>query len=288
MSTEINPNEPEITLTPEEQAIADKASGVDISTDDGIPVELPSDTPKEGDKPTDKLADKYDTVEDLRKGIESIGSDLPEYVLKGMSDEALEQHYLELQKDFHGDKPDSRKHAADKPDEKANEDKPEAVTDELWTELNEYYGENGNITGDMYDKLNKVGIPDAVIDKYMDALQGDAVAFTNDIYAIAGGEDNYNTIKSWADNNIPAEQLDAIGKMDKQGMLLAMEGIKAKYAAANPDAPTRILGDTKVTTAGAYTDQASYILDIGDKRYGLDKKYTHAVDTKFKNSKSLQ
>lgn len=284
-----NPNEPTIDLNPEEQAALDKINGV-APIDDGIPApDLPSDKPKEGDGPTEKFADKYDTVEDLRNGINSIGSELPEYVLEGMSDKALEQHYLELQKGFHADDK-GRKHA-DKPEgeeEIPKGEKPEAVSPELWTELNEYYDVNGNITDEMYDKLNAAGIPDEVVDKYMDALDNDVKTFQNDIYEIAGGEEQYSVIKSWAEENIPADQLETIGKMDKQGMLLAMEGIKAKYDVANPDAPTRILGDTKIKGKGAYGDQAEYILDVQDARYGKDKKYTHAVNEKFKNSKNLQ
>ncbi len=279
------PNEEEIPLSPDEQAVLDKISGNE-KPDDGDTPDLPSDKPNPDETPNDKLAGKYDTAEDLRKGIDAIGSDLPEYVLNGMSDESLVEHYKELEKNFHaGDKPEGRKHA--NKEDKPEGDKPDSVTPELWDELNEYYSENGNITDEMYDKLNKAGIPDSVVDKYMDALNSDAEKFTQDIYAIAGSEEQYNTIKAWADENIPADQLDAIGKMDRQGMLLAMEGIKAKYDVANPDAPTRILGDTKVAGKGSYSNQTDYILDIGDKRYGKDKKYTHAVDTKFANSKNL-
>lgn len=278
-----------IELTPEEQATLDNLNGSE--TPEGDPVELPSDKqpdPEEGDE---KFADKFNTVDDLRKGIESIGSDLPEYVLEGMSDAALEKHYLELQKNFHEEK-SGRKHTQDKKPEDNEEeagDKPEAVSAELWTELESYYNENGNITDDMYNKLNKVGIPDAVIDKYMDGLKSDQVAFTNEIYSIAGSEENYNTIKAWAEDTLPAAQIEAIGRMDKNGMILAMKGIKAEYDAVNgSNESTRLLGETRSSNNGAYKSQQEYILDIGDKRYGIDKKYTHAVDTKFSNSKNLQ
>lgn len=283
--------ETELTLTPEEQAIADKASGKEVEVkDDGTPIELPSDTPKEGDEPK-KFADKYDTVEDLRKGIDSIGSDLPEYVLEGMSDEALEKHYQELQKDFHEEK-SGRKHAAkgEEGDEEppADENKPAGVSEELWTELGTHFEENGNITEEHYEKLNKAGIPDDVIDRYIDSIQNEQVKFTQEIYDIAGGEEQYNTIKAWAEDNIPPEKLDAISRMDKNGMVLAMEGIKAKYDAANPSDGVRIMGNTNNTSAGSYHSQADYIIDVSDKRYGSDKRYTKAVDDKFANSKNLQ
>lgn len=297
MSKEIvdpnNPPEGSLTLTPEEQAIADKASGKTVD-DEGNPIELPSDKKPEGEgaEGDKKFADKYDTVEDLKKGIESIGSDLPDYVLEGMSDEALEKHYQELQK---SQGTEGRKHAKKEEgsEEKKGEgekgdEKPEGVTPELWTELSVEFEKNGAITEEQYDQLNKAGIPDNVIDDYIDSIDAKQVKFTNDIYEIAGGEEQYNTIKSWAEDNIPSEQLEAIGQMDKNGMLLAMRGIKAEYDAANPSDGVRIIGDTKIATKGAYASQADYIIDVSDKRYGTDKRYTKAVDDKFANSKNLQ
>lgn len=283
--------ETNLELTPEEQAIADKATGNEVVEDSGD-VELPSNQETEPEEGDVKLAGKYNSVEELRSGIDNIGSDLPEYVLEGMSDSALEQHYLELQKDFSSNDK-GRKHAekSEEPNEEETKGKPEAVTEELWSELESYYSENGTITDDMYDELNKAGIPDNVIDKYMDGLAADQQQFTDKVFDIAGGQEQFMTIKAWAeDGNIPQSTLDAIGKMDYDGMLIAMQGIKAQYDSANQGEPvaTRLTGSTSGGGKGSYANQTEYMMDVADKRYGVDKKYTYAVNTKFENSKVLQ
>lgn len=125
----------ELQLTPEEQAIADRVSGKETpSADDGTPPDLPSDRKpdEEGDK---KYAGKYDSIEDLRKGIGQLNSTLPDYVLEGMSEEALERHYKELESNFHQDN-SGRKHSQKEEEQpKGDDGKPEVVTAELWTEL---------------------------------------------------------------------------------------------------------------------------------------------------------
>lgn len=289
----LDQTETPLELTPEEQAIADKASGKEVPDNPNEPnPDLPSDKKQEedGDK---KFAGKYETIEDLRKGIDSIGSKLPEYILDGMSDVALEKYYKDLEQEFHNgdDKPEGRKHAEEKDDgkdEKTDGDKPTGVSDELWTELSKQFEENGNITDEHYNKLNEAGIPDEVIDRYIDSIGAEQEKFTESIYSIAGGEEEYNIVKAWAEDNIPAEQIEAIGRMDKNGMLIAMEGIKAKYDAANPADGKRIIGDTGGNAKGTYSSQADYIIDVSDSRYGKDKRYTKAVDDKFALSKNLQ
>lgn len=283
--------DPTLGLTPEEQAVADRVTGKEV--EDDSPVELPSDKPKENDDGDSRLAGKYDSVEDLRSGINELGSDLPDYVLEGMSEEALVRHYKELESNFHEEK-SGRKHSKDNEEEdgekpKDGEDeKPEGVSEELWTDLSTYFEEHGGITDAHYDQLNKAGIPDQVINDYIDGIQMKQQAFTQEIYDIAGGQETYETIKAWAEDYYPAERIEAISRMDKDGMIMAMKGIKADYMEQNPSDGVRITGETRGTGVGSYASQEDYIIDVADKRYGIDKRYTKAVNDKFKNSKNLQ
>ena len=285
-------NEQTLNLSPEEQAIVDQIEGK-VPTDDGSDVDLPSNNLNNNENKENNrtYAGKYNSVEELKKGISNLGSDLPDYVLNGMNDEALEQYYLDLQANFSK----GRKHTNE--ENKTNNAEPsekpsEAISDQLWSDLETYYNQNGNITDDMYDQLNKVGIPDAVIDRYMDGIRAEQEVFTAKIYDIAGGQESYNEIKAWAEENIPASQIEAIGNMSRDGMLIAMEGIKAKYDLAHGGIANKgdgkLRGSTHTRRGEGYNNQAEYILDIGDPRYGKDPKYTHAVNVKFENSTNLQ
>ena len=69
-------------------------------------------------------------------------------------------------------------------------------------------------------------------------------------------------------------------------MLGALEGIKARYekaVGANTDTTVRLTGSQNANSS-SYRNQSEYILDVSDRRYGSDKKYTAAVDNKFANS----
>lgn len=271
------------------QKIIDKINGKENPDD----VKLPSDENNNGEK---LFADKYKTVDDLKKGIGELGSTLPDYVINGMSEDALEQHYVELRKEFSSKskkedgknrKYTDKKDEEDGSDENENADEVKEKDPQLWNQLETQFNESGSITDDMYDKLEEMGIPSNVVDKYLDGLNAERVAFTNKVYEIAGGEAEYNQIKAWAeDGNISDAELKAIQNMSYDAILGAYQGIKARYdlATGKSGKPVRIVGDTNVSKVGSYASREEYMADISDKKYGVNRAYTQAVETKFRNS----
>ena len=280
----------EETLDKDAQAIIDKANGVqeddEPNEDDKLPSDEQSDEQNDDDR---KLAGKYANVDELKKGITQLKSELPQYVIDGMSEEALEQHYVELQKNFSSKK--DRKF--EKPDEKTddepneNEEPPTtAISKELWTDLSKEFEETGSITSEMYDNLEKAGIPSEVVDNYIDGLNSKQVAFTNDVLEIAGGQEQYDVIKEWAeDGNVDGALLEAMQTMSYSQILPIYKGIKAQFDAQNKEPAKRIVGDTNGKTGKGYTSQEAYMKDVADKRYGQNRAYTESVDKKFELSK---
>ncbi len=291
--------DPVLDMSAEEQAIADKLSGkvVDDNDNNSDDLNLPSDKKEEGvdDKDNDEdetlLAGKYKDVDALKQGIANLNSELPKYVLDGMNDAALEQHYNELR----GKQDGGKKHLADdKKEEKdpaKKDDTPpsDAITPELWANISTHFNETGGITEDMYAELGKAGIPSEIVDNYIDGLSAKNDAFANKIVDIAGSAEQVEIIRAWADENIDSDLIDDINAMpmgDKK--LESIKNIKARYDAANPEGAKRIVGNTQSTTSGSYDNQAQYIMDVSDKRYGKDKRYTKTVDDKFSNSSKIQ
>ena len=281
----------EETQDKDAQKIIDEANGTPPKEEDEI--ELPSD-----EKPADEdklFAEKYKTIEDLRKGITGLKSTLPEYVLDGMNDEALEKHYVELRKDFSGDDKKDRKFeeekVEEKPDDKPDEKKVEVAG--LWKSLENDFKTTGKISTEMYDKFDELGIPSDIVDGYADKIHGEQVDFTNKVYEMSGGQDEFKAIKEWSEaGNIHQSELDAIAKMPYDAMLSAMSGIKARFDIAmskaddkDEEVPKRIVGNTGKTSGGAYTSQEAYMSDVANKKYGQNRAYTEAVDRKFANSK---
>ncbi len=283
-------------LSPEAQEIFDRELAKENGTDYVPPVKPTDDEDGDDKLPSDDdgedtlFANKYENVDELKKGIKNIGSTLPDYVIEGMSDSALEQHYLELNKEkSSGDDKKGRKHASDdtpKEDEKPVDRKPEQIDTALWNELETSFNDTGKITGEQYDKLNKAGIPDEVVDKYIDSLHNDQVRFTEKVYEIAGGEEEYGHIKTWAESNLSEQEIDAIGKMDYASMLIALEGVKARYTVATGgqhQAPLRGSG-ARQTGGTAYKNEMDYIRDVSDPRYNTDIGFREKVMAKLKRS----
>ncbi|MGB1226423.1 MAG: hypothetical protein ACPG9K_00915 [Poseidonibacter sp.] len=259
---------------------------------------LPSDNPdneEDGEENNDSqdkplFAGKYKTVDDLKNGIKHLKSELPQYILDGMNDAALEQHYKELNKNFSGSK---EKRYSDNKDEKPEIDKDEGEKqapklDDLWNELKDNFKFSNKISDEMYNSFKEAGIPDSVVDTYADGLLREQVDFTNKVLEISGGEDEYKKIKEWAEENYSQAELDSMTQMDYSGMLMSVRGIKAEYDKSNgSDKPKdRIRGNSGSGSNGSmYKDNDDYLKDVSHPKYGKDKRYTQAVESKFKRSK---
>jgi hypothetical protein len=267
---------------PEVQKTIDRLNGKEeLPTE-----ELPSEQNKEV-----LFANKYKSIDELKKGITNIGSKLPEYVLEGMSEKALEQHYLELQKEFTNTRKEEKKykHSIDDvkevPKEEVVKIEEGIKNTDVYAKAKAEFEEKGGISNATYESLEKMNIPSEVIDGYLDSIKAKQVEFTNNIYSIAGGEQQFNAMKEWAENGgIPKEQVDAISSMTDYNMIaIALEGVKAKYDASNKQ-PVRILGGDTQSSSG-YKSRDEYIRDVSDKRYGVSRAYTDAVEKKFGVSK---
>jgi len=250
-------------------------------------VSLPSDNNSDVGSGDNKLyAGKYKNVDELKKGIKNIGSKLPEYVIDGMNDSALEKHYQELQSSF---SKTGRKFAEESMDSKEDTKKTEPKGDlkQRFIEMEDYFKEHGEVSNEIYNKLNKAGIPDDVVDRYAERLEAEQIQFSRKVIDIAGGEQRFFEIKDWAEANIPQRELDAISKLPYDTMIIAMQGIQSRYeqATGRTKQPTRLEGRTGFVHSTSYKSQGDYLADVSDKRYGNDKRYTDAVEKKFNNSK---
>jgi hypothetical protein len=259
-------------------------------------VELPSDDTSVDngeeevtDEKKELFAGKYKSINDLKNGIKNLNDSLSDTVLNGMSDEALESYYGELQSEFSK----GRKHRVEddtkEEDETKNTDKPEeanAIPQDVWNDLDKTFNETGGLTDKQYEKLESLGIPSSIVDGYLDGLVAKQTQLQNTMYEIAGGKDEFETIKQWAlDGNVDAEYLATLQSMPINQMTVAMKGIKAMYDAENKSVPSRVVGNSGVGNKGAYANQADYLRDVSDARYTRDESFRRAVDAKLSRSK---
>jgi len=281
------------TLDKDAQKIIDEANGVIPIIDDEEEEKnkLPSDKESGGDK---LFAEKYKTVDDLKAGITELKSTLPQYVIDGMSEDALEQHYVELRKEFSGKKEESKdkkyvKEEKKEEDNKKEEEAKEAIPAKLWSELETSFNDTGAITTEMYDSLEKAGIPNAIVDNYLDGLNTQKISFTNSVMEIAGGQEQYDDIKAWAeDGNVDDALLESMQTMNYAQIIPIYKGIKAQYDASvgqSSNIGKRITGSQNISHGAGYASQTDYLADVADKRYGQNRAYTEKVQDKLKASK---
>ena len=273
-------NEVELTdeqLEAEKQKIRDEVDNKYVN--DSEDVKLPSEENVE-DEPR-VYAKVFKNVDELKKGIENIGTDLPEYILNGMSDDALEQHYVELRKARDSKhKDDSEEPKTDKPNEN--------ISDDLWSSLEKTFNETGSITDEQREQLEKSNIPKQVVDKYIEGLKAEQEVFTTKVYEIAGGEEEYNAIKQWAEDNYTQEELDIISSGTRQEVLIKLKGVKADYlnsvGTTNVETKSRLRGDGNVSKQEGYRSQDEWLIDIQSPEYRKDARFKAKVDAKFKAS----
>ena len=274
----------DIELTPEEMEaekakIRDNVENPNKDNEDDVPL------PSEGEK---KYAGVYENLDELKKGITNLKADVPDYMLNGMSDEALEQYYTDLRKEFSGKAPEPKaEEPTPEPEDKSNEpkvDKPDVISDDLWKELDQEFMANGGLSDEYYDKLSKLGIPSQVVDKYIDGLANDAKIFTSNVYDLAGGEENYNNIKAWAEENYPQAQLDMIAQGSHEDILFKMKAVKADYDSKVGVSNDRMVGNSNQSTNKGYVSQADYLRDVMSPEYKKNSKYRAKVDAKFASS----
>lgn len=249
-------------------------------------------------KDTKLFANKYKTVDELKKGIKNIGSTLPDYIIEGMNDTALEKHYLDLQKEFSSKdrkfsrdnketKQEETKQEEEKDNKETKETKDVKVSADLFNKAEQYFIENGGLSNELYDELEKAGIPSSIVDRHISMVQQEAIMFTKEVYSMAGGEQAYNDIKNWAENGgIDKDELDYISSIqDKTKLIGALKNIKARYDLANNKTP-RINGDNNTSnTSGSYKTQEEYLKDVSSSKYHTDELFRKTVDKKLANSK---
>lgn len=268
-------------LAEAKQEIRDSYEAKKMETNEEV--SLPSEEVKETEPRV--YAGVYKNVDELKKGIANLGSTLPEYVLNGMNEDALEKYYIDLRRDFSSKKKEERVDNT-KVDET---NKPKTVSSELWSDLDKTFTETGGITEEQYKALDKAGIPKNVVDNYINGLKAQQTSFVNELVEIAGGVEQYDAMKLWAEENYTQEELDIITSGTPKEVALKVKGLKAEYLASvgnNTKATSnydRVRGTGKSSSDG-YATQQEWMQDRMDRRYRTDARYKAKVDSKFKSS----
>ena len=257
------------------------------------------DTSKDAAKPTlEEEAAKYDNLD-------ASADDRPEWLPeKFKSPEDMAKAYGELEKRFSSrtketpvEETDSTaeedsNEGADKTEEKSTEEQARQVTKEAgldFDDLSSTYWETGELAEAQYAKLEKAGIPKAVVDQFIAGQEAILNATRQSVFTTVGGEEAYNSMTEWAAENFSKDEIkvynDAVNSGNTANAMMAVKGLKAQYEATVGFEPARqVKGSNATPSASTYRSVAELEKDMGDPRYKTDSAFRKDVERKLSRS----
>jgi hypothetical protein len=216
---------------------------------------------------------------------------LPE---KFKTPEEMAKAYSELEKKQAQPKPDQKKpeEGGEKVGEKDGEKKEETQSSVVEDASREFF-ENGGLSDETYDKLAKVGLTRDVVDNYINLQQKQGEALIEQAQAVAGGKEAYDEMAKWAYNNLSKDEIQAYNKSmeseDSGQIQLAVQGLKAKYAAAGNNPPKELLKGKTSGSAGVepFSSAAEVRRAMADPRYKESPAYRKEVEYRLSVSDVL-
>ena len=154
--------------------------------------------------------------------------------------------------------------------------------------LAQEYAEKGQLGDESYKALEQSGIPKAYVDQFIAGQKAIGEQQTNNVKTMVGGEDAYNEMASWASKNMSDGEKKAynaaVNSADMDTVKLAVDGLRAKYQAANGTEPNLVQGKATPVAEQGYSSWAEVTEAMADPRYAKDPAYQAAVKAKIANS----
>ncbi|ARO29941.1 phage T7 capsid assembly protein [Rhizobium sp. NXC14] len=193
---------------------------------------------------------------------------LPE---KFQTPEALAEAYAELER--------KQSTPAPKGDEAPLDQAREAVTavgldfDAFGAE----FAEKGALSDESYAKLAEKGLSKELVDDFIAGQEAKTQLHRAEVLLAVGGEDAYAQMTEWAALNLtPAEIAaynDQVDSGNTTAAKMAVQGLKARFVAANGDDPELLNGDTNGSSSEVYRSTAELTAAMRDPRYKKDPAY---------------
>ena len=207
----------------------------------------------------------------------------------------LETAYKELEKKL-GEKSDevSEEVNSEKEEETEVEDVPEEETENIIDRVFEA-GKNNELNDDLLKELKGTSQEDLAKialdlkrqnqDTQPQQLTDEDVTKLKDV---VGGDQNYSQIMSWAQDNIPEQDIgmfDAvIDKGDPLACYFAVQALAYRYQEATGRDGQMVTGKAPKSTSDSFKSQAELIKAMEDDRYNDDPAYREALLSKLERS----
>ena len=167
-----------------------------------------------------------------------------------------------------------------------------------WKMTEHFVQNEGQLTDEMYDKLGEAGLPRTAIDQYLEGarqkMNGETAAepYLNDeevaeVKAIAGGEDGYEQLMSWASDNMSEadannfDEIIALG--NKAAAKFAVKALMGQYE-DTVGRDSDLIQGKQSTPQETYRNMAEVVRDMNNPLYDTDEAYRDDVRRKLEAS----
>jgi hypothetical protein len=204
----------------------------------------------------------------------------------------LEKAYNELQKKL-GEKsePDSQEVESQNEPRQTPPVDSDNLLDQLWEE-----GTSNQLTKETFDKLKGMDPVEvaklAMQQRQSSQNQGQSREFTDQdvqqIHGLVGGQENYNNMMGWANQNVPDQEIQMYDAVMELGNPLAayfaVQALALKYSDAAGRDGQMVTGKAPKQTTDSFKSQAEMVKAMEDPRYNDDPAYREAVLEKLERS----
>lgn len=218
--------------------------------------------------------------------------------------EGMAKSYAELER-LRGEQKPAEKPAGEppkvdgeqKPDEKPAGEQPPVphvvpgVTPQMQESYTKELQEGGQLSEKSYAELAKLGYSKQMVDVYIAGSRGQAALAAEKVVslkAIAGGEEGYSAMTSWAATNLTPAEIQAYDKAVNSGDVaqveLAVRGLHAKYSQVNPAEPSLMGGRGGQVAGDVFSSTEQVRTAMSDRRYRTDPAYRQEVAEKLARS----
>ena len=234
-----------------------------------------------------------------------VGEDLVEQqdqLLAGKYENAqeLEKAYIELQKKL-GESDEEDVEEGEEVEEETEETEEFELSDnaELIAEASAEFEDNGQVSEETLAKFQSMSSTDLVNayiemsdfvgeDGEVEAAPDLTDTDINTVKNVVGGEQAYENIMTWSQNNLPESKINAFDELVESGSVeaisLAVEGLKARYEMANGYEGELVTGRAPVQQSDVFRSQAELVAAMSDPRYDNDPAYRNDVVEKLDRS----
>ena len=225
------------------------------------------------------------------------------YAGKYKSAEELERAYLELQKKL-GERTENseEKPAAEEKQEGSEEAETDQEPNEAYQTLeaaSKEYEEGGELSEDTLEKLSQLDSKELIENwvEYVNSSKPEQPAGAipqedvDRIMGSVGGNDQYQTMVSWASEALAPDEIAAYDAVVSSGnsdaIYWAVQGLRSKYVESNGYEGKQVSGSRAPRPEPGFRSQAELARAIGDPRYREDPAYRLDVQEKLGRSGDL-